>query len=208
MLKYHFKEMGEEEKELAKNWSKRQEPKSSNQSFFMSVLADADDSFIKPYKIQTMESTLLRDGLAFVKNKKVAIGYSIAEFENWAEKFYPDKNSRLATLGELYIFYAYRGALNFWTLDDLCDYSSAFGNYNDAPHSVYGFELAGRRNVAGYCDGIGNTTKLCKFGNYIYAICGGYSIKSGADWPIAGHVDFTHDYTKTYNYANPVIACD
>jgi len=207
MLEKYFFRMTEVHKDKISGWNKLQEPKNDAQDFFLFELKKAIDDFNKSFRIQHMEASAKEGKLYYREGEKVAIGYKLFQWNTMAKQFLPEYNSRVTTMGHLFLFYALRCVEVFWTIEDLCDNSYRFGNFWDAHKSKHTFEVAGQRKAAGFCDGIGNTSKICMYNEKIYAVCGGHCGRNGED-AVAGYIDFSKDTNKLYNYASVVVECD
>ena len=208
MLLNYFKEMTEQDKDSIKRWRDRQKPINEAEEFFIYMLEKADEDFYQNFRIQNTEASVKDGQIYYRRGDKVAIDYSLGEWETMVKEFLPECNSRIATLGQEYLFYALRATQYFWSLDDLCYNSNKFGNFWDSPKAAHTFEVSGKREVAGYFDGVGNTSKICMYDEKLFAICGGYFDKEGKDWTIAGHIDFSNNPKQIYKYASAVVVCD
>jgi len=208
MVKNYFRVMDEMVKDEVTAWCAKQKVKTESEDFLIQLLKKENENFVEPYIIQVLEVSCNESGLYYKKGDKVARGYELGAWERMAKEFYPELNSRLAKLGQIFIFYAYRGVNKYWTITELCDDSHGIGNYWDSPKAAHGFETSGKRIAAGYSDGIGNTSKVCKYDDYLYAVCGGHAGKTGESWPIVGHIDFSKDLKKVYSYASAVLVCN
>lgn len=170
--KYFFK-MGESERELVRKWRFLICGKTTLQDNFLKVVDEALAEVKYDYWISTIEPTFKDLKIHFEVDSDVAKGIHSKLWKKKAKEYAPKNASRLATLEELALWYAYRIAKGFWSLEYVCDDSSSAGNYWDSPNSTHDFENTGVRETGGFADGIGNTFKLvtCKEG---FALFGGY----------------------------------
>jgi len=208
MLLNYFVQLTEKDKEVIKRWRIRQNPKTEEEDFYLYVLKQADEDFIKSFRIQNTEVSVNENGIYYRRGDKVGINHSLGEWKKMAEEFFPEANSKIATLKQQFLFYALRNTKYFWSIEDVCNNSSKFGNHWDSYRPTHSFESSGKRIAAGYYDGIGNTSKVCMYDDKVFAICGGYCTKNGEDWPLAGHIEFSRDLKKVYTYASVVLVCD
>lgn len=171
-IKYFFK-MGEAERDLVRKWRELVSGKTTLQNNFLKVVDEALVEVKSDYWISTIEPTFKDSKIHFEVNCSVAKGIHSKLWKKKAKAYAPENGSRLGTLEELALWYAYRIAKGFWSLEYVCDDSSSSGNYWDSPNSTHDFEKTGVRETGGFSDGIGNTFKLvtCKEG---FALFGGY----------------------------------
>lgn len=141
--------------------------KTENQMKFLNRVKDAMTSITYDYAIAKIEPSFDCLGqICYTKGAPVAVGLSNVEWEIAARQFAPVYGSDLATLEELLLFYAYRIAQGYWTLEDVCDTKLFMECKTSAyPQNAFG------REIGGFQDGIGNTHKLVKT-NIGYATCG------------------------------------
>lgn len=137
-------------------------------------------------------------------NAPVNKWFSYYDWRNMAESFAPDYNSGVGTLYELYIVYAHRIVQGHWSLQYVCDDSTAEGNYLDSPDSFgVGCENAGKRKIGGYFDGIGNTTKLVEHNMECFC-CGGDFNSYGRLKPVA-HFEKKDNFILPIKNATAVV---
>ena len=139
------------------------------------------------YRIANIEPSIDSNKRIFYREGEV-VGQGIFSFKDWEDKatyFSPQYGSSLATVYELLLWYAYRIAMGYWSLEYICDDSSSEGNYWNSPVPVHGFEPAGIRKVGGFLDGVGNTYKIVKNPEGGFSLCGGYYINNGNEYPVA-----------------------
>lgn len=178
-----FFKMGKEERDLVRRWLFLAKPKTPNQEFFLKYVSEAQKAITYDYKISTIEASQKNGKIYFEEGKGVARGINSEIWAKMAKTYWPKKNSRMATLYELLLWYAYRVAKEYWTLEYVCDDSSLEGNYYDSPKTSHIFEVSGKREVGGFFDGAGNTKKLVTHEN-AFAICGGACGSFGKEFPV------------------------
>jgi len=187
--------MGENEREKVEKWigSKKIQRElekgdtTTDQYLFLKIVEKALDRVDYDYQIPMIEPSKTEDGKIFYKKGSVVpLGLenhmSAYAWEKAAVNYYYDGkwSSGMATIYELYLWYAYRIAMKYWTIEYVCVDSRGDGNYgNDA-----GFEKSGERKVGGFADGTGNSFKLVKYGAEIVAV-GGSNFTNGAECPVA-----------------------
>jgi len=183
--KRYFFLMGKEEREAVKSWVTNVEGNNFEQMKFIQVVKDALNSVKYDYWISTIEPSMNKKGkLFFSPGKKVLRGISFVEWEKKGEEFLPERNSGLASLYELFLWYAWRIAKNLWSIEYVCDDSSSEGNYwNSICHAGH-FEVSGNRRVGGFTDGIGNACKIV-MREADFVMCGGYCNTVGFEYRVA-----------------------
>lgn len=180
----YFFTMGRDERAEVVKWYSTVQAKTNRQKEFLDEVGKAIEKVDYNYKISTIEPSRDKDGyLYFEEEKTVTMQYPLKVWEKLAEKFAPEYESRIASIYELFLWYAYRIAKGYWTIFYVCDNSSSNGNYLDSPNLSTTFELSGKREVGGFRDGVGNTCKLVK-AERGYIICGGSCYDSGEKFPV------------------------
>ena len=178
LIKY-FDFIGEEEKKLVKKWYLGQEGVTKEQEKFLNIVEKAL-AIRYDFLIANMEPSLSNKGEIYYKEgEKVGRNISCSNWEKKAKNFAPQYQSHLANLRELFLYYAYRIAMGYWTLEYVCDNSSTDGNYWMSPCSSHGIDLSAAKKVGGARDGIGNTYKIVK-NNSGFALCGGSCVNEEA----------------------------
>ena len=171
VLKY-FDVMCKDERNLVKEWCKKQNAKTWNQSEFLVVVREAIQIVNYNYLIANIEPSIDKKGnIYYSEGHKVAEINTVEEWERAAKEFLPEHDSSLATLYELFLWYAYRIAKGFWTLEYVCDDSIGSGNSWISPNSSHDLEVSGAREIGGAREGFGNTHKLVKKENN-FVFCG------------------------------------
>lgn len=192
MIDSYFFKMGEEERAEVAEWLSTTEPATENQSKFLQIVKAALRYINYDYRISTIEPSIDEDGkLFFEKGQEIVIKNSISAWENLGKSFAPELGSRLADKYELHLWYAYRIAKGYWTIQYVCDDSSAAGNYSNSPDSTHELEASGAREVGGFCDGTGNIRKVVS-SDAGFVICGGCFLQDGWSIPVANR-KYHHD---------------
>jgi len=177
-LRRYFFMMGKKEFEKIKEWlSVELEDVTEEQIKFLRDVTIELASDPDEYAIAIIEPSFDFVGrLTFCEDEPVAVGLSNIEWEKEAINFAPKYGSDLATIEELLLFYAYRIAMGWWTLEEVCDkpvYLESYDPMGKIKNSAYEY-------YGGFADGIGNTHKVVKTEDG-YAVCGvGYSEQSPA----------------------------
>ena len=173
-------------REKVKDWFEKQKSETGSterENKFLRILSDALEVVNYDYEIATMEPTVVNGKIAYIKGKEVEVDRS---FENWikmAKEYLPERGSRLATLYELFIWYAWRIVKGYWTLHYVAEDSSSAGNYCNSPTATHKLELAGERKCGGFRDGQGNTFKLVTH-KYDLVVVGGDYETAGCYVPV------------------------
>ena len=155
----YFFYMGEKQRKLALEWANDQ--RWSGGSSFLYTIRQVPYLVQNDYWIATIEPSITEDGHIFYqKEQKVLCGLTIEEWHQKAKEYCSARNSKIATIYETFLWYAWRGANSYWNLQYLCKDSSSKGNWRDSPDTAGHIELTGAREVGGFCDGTGNTCKL------------------------------------------------
>lgn len=196
----YFFTMGRDEREVVAKWYSTVQAKTNRQKDFLDEVGKAIEKVDYNYKISNIEPSRDKDGyLYFEEGKIVTMQYPFETWAKMAEEFAPEYESRMASIYELVLWYAYRIANGYWTLLDVCDNSSSAGNYWDSPSASKNFELSGNREVGGFKDGIGNTCKIV-MDECGYIICGGSCYDSGEKYPVGNfskNITLSECYTGT-----------
>ena len=164
-------------REKVKDWFEKQKSETGSterENKFLRILSDALEVVNYDYEIATMEPTVVNGKIAYIKGEKVAVGYSGKDWIKMAEEYLPERGSRLATLYELFIWYAWRIVKGYWTLHYVAEDSSSADNYCNSPTATHKLELAGERKCGGFRDGQGNSYKLVTHKDVFAAVGGAY----------------------------------
>lgn len=183
----HFVLMGSEEKAKVRAWltETRPIPKTERERKFLSIVIKAFSKIDYAYRISVVEPTIRKDGtLCFFEKAPVCENFTFMEWIKLAKEYAPEYESKLASIYELFLWYAYRIVTGELTLEYVCDDSSSGGNYSDSPTTSDRLEYAGGREWEGTTDGIGNTSKIV-MADSGFAVCGGSYELSGKDFPMA-----------------------
>lgn len=217
----YFFFMGKDEIEVVKSWlASPVKAKTQNQRDFLFRVRTALHYINYEYYISTIEPSLDDNGfIMFKPGNEVATDFDFVEWELYAKAFYqglllsekvmtPSRDayygwkSELANIYELFLWYAWRIAKGYWTLEEVCDDSSALGNYLNSPKVTFDMQVSGEREVAGFRDGIGNTRKWVAALDKMHSwVCGGSIIDNGLLNPVAysRHVKWYSDYFNNKN---------
>ena len=181
----HFFCIGKNARDVITRWYLTQQGNTCRQKRFLEEVGKALDYIDYDYKIATLEPSLDANGRLYYKEgEKVCTILSCFEWEEVIRNFSSSCKTEIATLYELFLWYALRIAKGWLTLEFVCDDSSEKGNYLNSPNSSHKFEISGAREVGGARDGVGNSYKLVKHGaNFVW--CGGAYSHLGYQFPMA-----------------------
>lgn len=208
-LEYFFP-MTKSERELVRKWIQGVEANGEKQQQFLDIIVKALEKISYDYSIATIEPSKDTEGkICYQANRAVFEDYRMSP-DAWmieAIGVAHEYESQLANLYELFLWYAYRIAKGWWTLEYVCDNSSEKGNYDNTPGSRGRIEKAGVREVGGFADGVGNTQKLVidsenKFG---YLLCGGFYYEDGDKQPVA--TVRKYEWSGGPDYLNTFVGC-
>ena len=209
--KYFFK-MGKGEKKEVELWISKVEPITERQEEFLNIVKEALCQIDYDYKISTIEPSLKCGRiLAFKEGEVVGKLQWLNTWDEMAKEFAPENDSRLATVAELYLWYAYRIAKRYWSLTYVCDDSSRDGNYINSPKRSDFPLKTGQMFVGGFADGSGNSYKVVRTNDLEkFALCGGSDSSRGDDYPIAdiSYVNRTNYFLGVDEYTGVVVIFD
>lgn len=167
-----FFEISYSERKMVREWFTKQNPKTEREKKFLKILSKAMDTVKYDYEIATMEPTVFGGKIEYIEGRDVAVGYSANQWKQMAKEYLPEKGSRLATLYELFIWYAWRIVQGYWTLNFATNDSSYFADCTGVPNTTSTIERAGKRTFAGFRDGQGNTYKLVTYKDRLVGVGG------------------------------------
>ena len=185
--------MGLPEREKVSEWLELACAETKAQEKFLDRVEEAIEAIDYEYYIATMEPSLQNGEITYEKEKTVAVGLSGRQWMSKASSYFVSNywKSGLATLEEGDLFKAYRVAMGFWKLADVCDDSSSQGNYWEKAHK-HGMSPAGVVESGGFCDGVGNSFEVYRDKGGI-ALVGGCYLSFGAMKPISSALRFYPD---------------
>ena len=171
-----FSKITSKERDEANEWVKGQEFKTDPEKDFEKLLKEALKEVNYDYWISNIEPCVdeTTGRLEFVENRPVAVGYSCNQLKEMCNAYYPKRGSRMATLYELFIWYAYRIVKGYWTLDFVANDSSSGGNYWNAPVAIHRIVKTGARLCGDFKDGQGNTYKVVTYKDRFVLVGGSY----------------------------------
>lgn len=163
----HFFYMTEAEKELIKKWCTLTKPKTKKQKKFKKLIKKALKAIKYNYWISTTEPSLNENyEICFRVGAPVFTSHRFCDLIKYAKEFAPEWNSNLANWYELILFYAYRIAKGYWTIEFVCDNSY----YPKSSKALCDIEPCGTVKVGGFDDGIGNTYKVTTYNSKIVIV--------------------------------------
>jgi len=159
-LKYFFI-MGKRERLKVIEWYLAQKSPTTRQLTFLNFVKLGIENIKYDYLVPTIEPSIKDNYIYYKEGEPVAVGLSCIECEEKARDFAPIYESGLATLEELYMWYAYRIAMGYWNISYVCN------NFLIRPKETVpqnGLLVSGARKSAGARDGVENTFKIVKCG--------------------------------------------
>ena len=185
-------------------WDKfmKYKPKTDKQKKLKILLTDAIKTGLNDFYRPRLDPSFDKNGeICYKFGEMPAIGKSFNWWNRKAEKYCPERGSRLGTKTE---YVAFLGVLikrlvaDGWTVQDawsaVCDDSKELGYYLNSKNAELDFEATGSREICGFFD-LANTYKILaddeEDGGFWLA-SGGYCNNSG-DYPLA---DFEHHYNR------------
>lgn len=143
-------------------------PQTENQREFRKKLIDAIKFGLSDFRAQRMDASFDKEGnICFHAGMRPALRKSAKWWKEIAEKFMPEKESRLGTTKErvafLGLFIKYLIEEKGYKVSDawgaVCDQSKKLGHYWDSNNQEYGLETTGSMQVGEWYD-LGNTYKI------------------------------------------------
>ena len=182
----YFTVITEKEREKVKKWFKKCNfTTSKRKRKFAAIVQQALREINYDYSIANIEPSVKEGKIYYAEGDDVGEGFSAKQWDEMANEFSQERGSRLATLQELFLWYAVRIVNGLWTLDYITKNSSSAGNYWDSPNALRKKAKAGEIECGGYKDGQGNTRKIATFENG-YAMAGGSCYDHGMNTPVGG----------------------
>jgi len=177
--------MRKEEIEEVRQWFPNVTPATKKQKDFLEIVGEGLGFIDFDYRLSKLEPSMNEDGeLFFESGNPVETGLSLGEWKRKCQEFAPEWNSRMASIHELYLWYAWRVVKGYWSLEYICDDSSDGANYFTSPNPSHKCEVSGNRVIGGFSDGTGNTYKIVSYGSGM-AVCGGKFDDYGNVFPVA-----------------------
>lgn len=158
------------------------EPKNNRQTRFKNALISAIESGLSDFRAQRMDACFDKEGnICFKAGMKPAIGKSPNWWNENAERFMPEKGSRLGTTKERI---AFLGLLIKYLIEEkgytvsnawkaVCDLSKDLGHYLDSENAKHYYEETGSRQVGEWYD----LANMCKI--TVDDEAGGFSFVGG-----------------------------
>ena len=198
-----FTKITAEDREKVKEWVTKQKGKTDRDTAFLKRVAEAIQKINYDYWIANLEPSVEGRKIYYAENHDVGTGFSCNQWETMAEKYNPERGSRLCNLHELFIWYALRIVNSLWTLDYVANNSSSAGNYLNAPKSSECRDKTGAKECGGYRDGQGNTYKIVT-SEGSYALVGGHFNFDGDYYPVAD-VGYYDNPSNIHNFSSGVL---
>lgn len=182
----YFDFMGHEQQRIAKEWAETTEGETDEERKFIELTKESAAEIKEDYYIANIEPSIDENGRIYYKaGGVVARVISPLGWKEKAREFAPECESDLASKYQLVLWYAYRIAMGYWTIEYVCDDSSSEGNYYNSPNSAGECEVSGARSVGGARDGVGNTRKIVTDVENGFVQFGGYWRSDGCKAPVA-----------------------
>lgn len=170
-------------------------PRNSAQRKFKNALISAIKSGLYDFRAQRMDPSVEGEKIIYKEGNIPCVGKTAEQWKILAEKFWPEKESRLGTTKERT---AFLGLIIRYLIDErgyeeriawreVCDQSKFLGHYWDSPNAKCKLETTGSRMVGEWCD-LGNTKKITineNGNNNIFSEFGGYYGISGELYPLS-----------------------
>lgn len=201
----HFSKMKEKDINNIRSWHwHHPKARTIEEQKFLLWTSEAVHFTNYEFKWPMLEPTIENGNVRYEQYANVSKWLNYYEWRRVAEMFAPQYNSGIGNLYELYLVYAYRIMHGYWTIEYVCNDSTAEGNFFDSPgKSIFGCESAGERKVGGYFDGIGNTSKIVEQNMQILSVGGNYT-HYGRFNPVA-RVEKVNNYVETIRNATAMI---
>ncbi len=181
----------------------KHEPETERQKDFKERMIKAIKSGLQDFRAPIMDPSLDEDGnICYEAGMMPAVGRSAAWWYGNAQKFLPEKESRLGLTKERIAFLALfmKELIEEcgYTITDawkaVCDQSKDLGHYRDSKNPKYEFEPTGSRKVGRWND-LGNTYKITENEAARFSSFGGYFFNDGNGRPLAA-VSWNYPYSN------------
>lgn len=180
----YFIKVSHEDRDRVKEWLKSCKSTSNRVNDFLNIVREATEMIDYEYWIAELEPSVKDGKIYYEEGKDVGVGFSVPQWEKMARRFARERGSSVASLHELFLWYALRIVDGLWTIEFVTRNSTTGGNYFDAPGSSKKIDRSGQKICGGYKDGQGNTCKIVTIEGG-YALVGGYYRRCGRDYPVA-----------------------
>lgn len=152
----YFDYIGEQERDIISYWCDACSLMGLYEYEVVGCAQSALERVTYNYSIANMEPSIKNNKIFYREGEKVCTNLTYIQWLQQAQNFAKEYNSDLAVFDELILYYVYRIAMRYWTLDEVCH--RRFGD-------KYLTHLTGEVIIGGARDGIGNTQKLIKSNN-------------------------------------------
>lgn len=201
----YFFHMGAYEREVVSNWLDSVTSDVITRREFIWNVKEAFDYISYDYNISAVEPSIVGGRLEFNEGKNVLRGITVAEWEELAKNYNPEKSSRLADIHELLLWYAYRVAIGAWDIAYVCDTKSFYEEELEMALALSQIQKTGAKIVGGFADGTDNTSKIVRWDGNSHCYLGGrYKGHGGIISPAQKAASYV-DNNSRYNYASGVI---
>ena len=171
----HFYLVGEKERDVVKEWLLVQKAKNDKEATFVDGISKALVGIDYDYMISGLEPTVESDGeIHYKPGGKVCNWLAGHWWIDLAKDFAPEYDSKLTTLSELWLWYAYRVAMGWWSLEYICNVSRYYCKPQTFVDRYSAYEAkSGMVSIGGARDGTNNTYKIT-WHNGKFALVGGW----------------------------------
>ena len=160
--------MGPEQRALLEKWCRRAKGETEKQREYFGHIKESLKNVDYYFWIAEIEPSMGEDGrLYYQKGSPVCRNLAPIEWRLKALKFSPEHGSRIAMWKDLYVWYGYRIAAGYWTLEDVAEKRLTLDNDSHV------CQLSGFQEIGGFADGVNNTFKLASIYPRKQVLCGG-----------------------------------
>lgn len=199
----YFVKVYSHEIEELKEWLKIQKCKGKKAKTFIKRVRAYCKMVKGDYLIATLEPCVINDNIYYIEGENVGVGYTTKQWENMAKNYWPERQSRLSTTGELLIWYAIRIMKGLWTIEEAVKDSTNIGNYLEAENASKTLDRVGAKMCGGYYDGQGNTCKIV-LDYKQFSTIGGRYCDYGDEYPIT-EIDEECNPQICQNYGTGIV---
>ena len=167
-------------------------------------------SGLTDFRAQRMDPSFNENGnISYQAGRKPAVGKSPTWWKENAEKFIPEKRSRMGTTKERIAFLGLlikylvekEGCTVSYAWKAVCDQSKGLGHYWDSDDAKHDFETTGSRKIGEWYD-LANTFKITMDEKKAsgFSLVGGYCNYNGNFYPLAD-VSGVYNPNGDYDYS-------
>ena len=192
-----FFRIGNVERNVVAHWFTTVTPSTQNQKDFLAMVGEAISVIDYDYLISSIDPSINENGeIYFEEGESVATNLSDATWEKLAKEFAPELNSDIASLHELFLWYAYNIATGKYHLEFICDRTRQIAGPSHMLHLASVVQNSGER--------IGNTCKLVRHNGEL-VVCGD-SCYYGIVFNAIGKVSYGIEKSRLNKYTSTAIS--